>query len=490
MVRRPGLSKSRLTAFEQCPKRLWLQIHRPDLAETDERAEARFAAGHEVGAVACSLVPQGVMIEAEPDLAAALDRTRELIATAPDRPLFEAAFEHDGVLVRCDILEPDGQGGYAMAEVKSSTAAKPYHIADVATQIWVARGAGVAVSAAVVRHIDNRFVLGRQGEYRGLFADADVLAEAEPIARDRGRVVAAARRCLAGPQPDIAPGAQCSDPFACEFASHCGSVLPKGPDWPVTILPRGGGRAWLDQGIEDLLAVDPKGLPNATQRRIHHATRTGQPFHDIEAARIAMAGWAFPRTWLDFETIGFAVPRWIGTRPYQNLPFQFSAHVEDADGEVAHHEFLSLDGADPRRACAEALLAAVPTAGAIIAYSASFERGVIRDLAQVFPDLSAPLAAMAERVVDLLPVARETWYHRDQRGSWSIKAVLPTIAPDLNYSNLEVGDGQGAQGAYLEATAKDTDPERRAQIASALSAYCARDTWAMIAVARRLAGLS
>jgi hypothetical protein len=199
-----------------------------------------------------------------------------------------------------------------------------------------------------------------------------------------------------------------------------------------------------------------------------------------------MASWAFPRTWLDFETIAFAVPRWIGTRPYQQTPFQFSAHVEDEHGGVTHYEFLSLDGGDPRRRCAEALLK-LPSSGVVVAYNAAFERGCILDLADSLPDLAEGLRALAGRIVDLLPVTRACWYHRDQRGSWSIKAVLPTVAPELDYSNLEIKDGGNAQEAYLEAIAPETTLERRAQLDVALRAYCERDTEAMIVLARHLA---
>ena len=150
-------------------------------------------------------------------------------------------------------------------------------------------------------------------------------------------------------------------------------------------------------------------------------------------------------------------------------------------GENAGHG--NVDGSDPRRACAEALLRHLPASGAIIAYNAPFERGCIRELAQAFPDLGDALRSLAERVVDLLPVTRAHWYHRDQRGSWSIKALLPTIAPELSYAGLEVGDGLSAQIAYLEAIAPQTDTTRRDAIDAALRAYCGRDTEAMIAVA-------
>lgn len=474
--------------FEQCPKRLWLSVHRPDLAEQDEGAEGRFATGHEVGAIACALLPDGVMVEAEPDLATALATTRALLDNGHDRPIFEATLQYDGILVRIDVLEPDDAAGWRMAEVKSSTKAKDYHVGDLATQLWVARNAGVSISSAAIRHIDSSFVLERDDDFDGLFADTDLMAVAEPVITSRGETVAAARATLAGPEPDTAPGAHCDAPFPCEFAGYCHAALPVGPEWPVSVLPHGGGKRWVEQGIVDLLAIDPAALTNVTHARVHRATVSGEVYHDVEGARAAMAGWAFPRTWLDFETIGFAIPRWIGTRPYQQVPFQFSAHVETADGTIDHREFLSLDGSDPRRGCAEALVAMVPATGAVIGYNASFEKARILELAATFPDLADTLTAMAARIVDLLPVTRANWYHRNQRGSWSIKAVLPTIAAQMDYAALEVKDGGDAQEAYAEAIASDCKAERRLALDAALRAYCGRDTEAMIVLARTLRG--
>lgn len=489
MTARPhrfGLSKSRIAAFEQCPRRLWLSVHRRDLAKYDDGSGARFANGHEVGAAACSLLPDGIMVEAEPDLTAALVTTRSLIEAGRTRPVFEATLEYDGVLVRIDVLEPDGLGGWHIAEVKSSTSAKDYHVGDLATQLWVARNAGLSVTGASIRHINNRFVLQREGDWHGLFVDADLAARAEPVIGMRSAVVAAARDTLAGAEPDITPGDHCDTPFPCEFAGYCHTVLPPEPAWPVTVLPNGGGRRWLERNITDMFAVDRAGLTSAVHRRVHHATITAEIYHDADGARAAMAGWTFPRTWLDFETIAFAVPRWIGTTPYSQIPFQFSAHIEDAQGAIRHHEFLSLDGSDPRRSCAEALVRAVPDAGAVIGYNASFEKSRVLDLAAAFPDLAASLYNIADRIVDLLPVARACWYHRDQRGSWSLKAVLPTVAPALDYGSLEVSDGGSAQAAYLEATAEGCPAERGAALDAALRLYCGRDTEAMIVLARRL----
>ncbi|MBA4043482.1 MULTISPECIES: DUF2779 domain-containing protein [Alphaproteobacteria] len=485
-TRRFGLSKSKITAFEQCPKRLWLATHRPELAEQDAGAEARFATGNDVGAIACALHPGGFMVDA-PNLTAALATTASLIAGGHPGPIFEATFEHDGVLVRVDVLDKLEGGSWAAAEVKSSGSVKDYHRGDLATQVWVLREAGINLQRASIRHIDTSFVLTREGDYRGLFTDADLLGELEATIATRHALVAEARAVLSGAEPEREMGDHCASPFPCEFSAYCSRHLPPGPEWPVTVLPNGGGKRWLENGIADLLDLSEGDL-NDRHARILAATRDGKPFHDAEGARRAMEHWGWPRAWLDFETIAPAIPRWLGTRPYQQIPFQFSLHLERRGGRMTHHEFLSCDGSDPRRACAEALVEHIPEGATIIAYNAAFERRVLRDLAAAFPDLTARLEAMAEATVDLLPVARNHWYHRDQRGSWSIKAVLPTIAADLDYGALEVKYGGDAQTAWLEAADPACDPLRREALEEALKAYCARDTWAMVAVARALAG--
>lgn len=485
-MRQHGLSKSRITAFEQCEKRLWLSVHKPELAEQDDDAQTRFSIGHEVGDAACAMYPHGVMVEAEPDLASALATTRQLLADGVTGPIFEATLEHDGVLVRFDLLWADGQGGWCAAEVKSSGGRKDYHLGDLATQIWVAQQNGLAISSAAIRHINTAFVLEREGDLNGLFADVQSLDDVADLIGTRAAVVAAARQTLAGPEPDRAASAHCQTPFPCEFEAYCRRNEPPGPEWPVTVLPQGGGKKWLEQGVTDLMDVDASAL-NATARKVYDATRSGELFHDLAGAKATIDSWGWPRIYLDFETISFAIPRWVGTRPFMQVPFQFSVDVEQADGRIEHGEFLSLDGSDPRRACAEALVAQIPDVGPVIAYSASFERSRIVELAAAFPDLAPALTAIADRIVDLLPVTRKHWYHRDQRGSWSIKKVLPTLGAELGYDGLDVADGGQAQEAYLEAVSS-VDEGRRAALRDGLLAYCKLDTEAMIVLAHRLCG--
>ncbi|WP_234421090.1 DUF2779 domain-containing protein [Erythrobacter sp. EC-HK427] len=451
-----------------------------------------FAAGHAVGDLACAQVEHGIMVEAEPDLQAALARTAELVAVA-DRPIFEATFEHEGVLVRVDILVPEHAPTgvtWHIYEVKSSGSAKAYHIGDLATQYWVIANCGVAIASAAIRHIDTSFVLESPGAYTGIFNDASLLSDISGIAATREAMVKEIRQMLAGDEPVCATGPHCRAPFACEFSAYCSGLEPAGPEWPISELPNTGARLaekWADDDIFEIAELPEDAGLNPLHARIKEAVRTGEVYLNTEGVRKATADWAYPRIWLDFETIAFAIPRWVGTSPYGQVPFQFSAHVEQADGNLDHIEALELSGQDPRDTIAEAL-AGLPDSGAVIAWNAGFERRCLRLLAQDVPRHRDALLSLAERTVDLLPVAKNNYYHRDQRGSFSIKAVLPTLLPELDYGDLQVADGGDAQLAYIEATDPDCPEGRRAELAADLIAYCERDTLAMVEIYRKLAG--
>jgi len=189
---------------------------------------------------------------------------------------------------------------------------------------------------------------------------------------------------------------------------------------------------------------------------------TGEPWFDAEGAAADLAPHTGTAYFLDFETISFGVPIWKGTRPYQQLPFQFSLHIVALGGKIEHREFLDISGDDPGEAFSRALIEHCRTEGPIFVYNAGFENGVMRGLAVRFPALSPALLAIVDRVVDLLPIARKRYYHPNQHGTWSLKAVLPAACPDLTYESLDgVKDGQAAQGAFLEAMAPETTPERK-----------------------------
>lgn len=479
-----GLSKSRILAHRQCPRRLWLHVHRPELEEVDGSAAARFAAGHQVGEVARTLEACGAMIDTD-DVAQALRETADAQASNITT-MFEATFAAEGVLVRADVMRNVAEDIWEMVEVKSATSVKPHHLIDAAVQTWVVRRAGVSLSRIEIAHIDNGFIYPGGGDYRGLLIYVDVTETVSELEDGVQEWISAASATLSGDDPRTAPGKQCHDPFDCPFLNHCTPVAD--PDsFPPEILPRNMGLALQlrEEGYTDLRDVPEARLNNPVHLRIWNVTRSGQAYINDEAARI-LTELSWPRYYVDFETIQFAVPIWAGTRPYQQIPFQWSCHIENSAGEVRHLSFLADGTGDPRRSFAESLVAALGMGGAIIVYNAAFERGRMEELAEAFPDLALDLRAAIVRIVDLLPIVRDHYYHPGMCGSWSIKAVLPTIAPELAYDDLAVAHGGMAQVAFTELLRPDLTHERRAELREGLLKYCERDTWAMVRIAHFL----
>ncbi|MEK6244366.1 MAG: DUF2779 domain-containing protein [Pseudomonadota bacterium] len=485
MTRR-GLSKTKIVSSLQCQKRLWLEVHRPELIPEDPARERVFAFGHQVGEMARRLAPGGVLIEHQDRLADALKETRRRLAEGGNQVLFEAAIDHDGVLVRADILELR-RGKASIREVKASGSLKDYHLSDAAIQTWVLGSAGLKVDEVSIQHIDTGFVYPGDGEYRGLFAEVPVMDRVKPLLKQVPDWVAEARRTLGGSEPSIGMGKQCSDPYPCPFVDYCESLAPKG-DLPLTLLPNAGKTipGLEAEGFRTLRDIPVGRLKSEMQERVRRAHVTGEQFFDPAVGKL-MREFGYPRTFFDFETVGFAVPIWKGTRPYQQIPFQWSMHVEGPRAETTHHEFLDLSGELPAERLVEALLAAIPDDGPIFAYNASFEGRCLELLGELLPARQKALDRVRDRLVDLYPITRKNYYHPDMRGSWSLKAVMPTIPGGPDYAQLEdVQEGGAAQDAYFEAVSRETSPERRRTLESALLRYCKQDTEALIVLSRFL----
>ncbi len=490
------LSKSKLLAFRQCPKRLWLEINQPELREDSAATQASFQIGHQVGDIAQRLYDtqgRGAVIDMQREgLQAAFARTAELIQRS-DAPIFEAGFCAAGALAFADVMLPMQRGGkqvWRMVEVKSSTSVKDHHRDDVAVQAFVARAAGVPLQAIALAHIDSAWVYPGGGDYRGLLVEHDLTEEAFSRAPEVQAWIQNARLVLASKAPPaIKTGAQCHQPYACGFQSHCGQDAVA-PIHPVQWLPYIGAKAQAlaAQGITELAEV-PDELLNERQLRVKTHTLANSVFFDAAGAAADLAAHALPAYYLDFETAQFAVPLWAGTRPYQQNCFQFSLHKLSRSGALTHHEFLDTSGADPAIAFAQALIAACGKRGPVFVYNAGFETGRMRDLAERHPAYAGGLQTIMDRVVDLLPIARERYYHPSQEGSWSIKKVLPAVVPELSYDDLDgVQDGGLAMEAFSEAIHPDTAPVRKTQIAQQLRAYCQLDTYAMVRLWQVFAG--
>lgn len=493
-----ALSKSKILAHRQCPRRLWLEVNQPELRSGSAAAEERQVAGHQVGAVARRLYdPGGVgaLIDSRGD-GYEQAYAKSLESLLERRPIFEAGYAAQGGSFFADVMlpEPATDGGWRIIEVKSTGSVKEHHRDDAAVQAYVARQAGVPLTSLSIAHIDTSWVYPGGGDYLGLLKEVDVTEAAFAAGDEVVEWIREAHATLEAPEaPSVKRGRHCNNPHECGFVAYCKSLEPE-TSYPTDWLPNVSTKALKalieNDGVRDMREI-PDDLLNATQKRVKAQTLEGTAYFDLNGAIEDLRPYEPPAYFLDFETIQFALPVWAGTRPFQQIPFQFSLHVMAADGGLEHAGFLELSGQEPSLDLAVALVAACGDAGPVFAYNAGFEKRVILDLASRFADLKPTLSALAERLVDLLPIARSRYYHPSQKGSWSIKSVLPAVAPDLRYDDLEgVKDGGMAMTAYLEAIAPETRPERREEVRRQLERYCELDTYAMVRLWRFLMGMS
>lgn len=493
MRERPKLSKSRYLAGLQCHLRLWYECYQRELAgdgEVDEAQQAIFDTGHEVGRLATRRHPGGALIDADHfHHEEALAHTANALGDRGVPAIFEAAFLHEDVRVRADVLARQKRGGWELIEVKSTLRVKDVHEDDLAVQHWVLRGAGLPVKRAGVLTLNRDYVYrGGEHDVDELFAFHDLTDVAQAKAEEVEANVAAMHRMLGRSKPPrVAPGEHCAAPYECPFHGHCTRGL-EAPEHPLLELPNLSGKrkeGLLALGIESILDIPDDVDLSPLQQRVRRCVRTGRPYVSPGLAA-ALREPKYPIHHLDFETFMTAVPRYKGTRPYQALPFQWSDHVERSDGSVKHLEYLCREDKDPRREFAETLLEALGSKGTIVVYT-GYELRVIRELAGALPKSRSALLALEGRVWDLAAVIREHYYHPGFHGSFSLKQVLPAVVPELGYDDLEIQDGSAAARVYLESILC-RDGNRKEELHRQLLKYCGRDTLAMVELRRKLRG--
>ncbi|OLD96863.1 MAG: hypothetical protein AUG79_01565 [Gemmatimonadetes bacterium 13_1_20CM_4_69_16] len=486
----PRLSKSRILSGLQCHKQLWWRVHEPDAPELVPDAALRnlLDQGSEVGRKAREYVPGGVLVDLpfhqfDNKVAA----TRDILQRDPPAPaIYEATFLADDSYAAVDILER-GPRGYGVVEVKATNSLKPDHIQDVAVQVHVLRRAGLSVERADLMHLNPDC---RYPDLSNLFVREDVAAPVEGVLLGIPDEIAAQRRMLEGPLPQVPIGDHCTRPHDCPFLKRC---WPKLPDYHVSSLYRIERKRVLEyeaNGYATLYDLPSDLELSHIHARQVRAVTAGRMVVEPALAR-ALSEFVSPLAFLDFETVSLAIPRWDGCRPWQNVPVQFSCHVEERGRGLVHHEWLAAGPADPRPALADAVVAACAGARKVVAYHASFERECIRRLAEAAPRCASELQRIEQKLVDLLPLLRKHIYHPDFGGSFSIKRTLPALVPGLSYRDLKIGEGETAtlELMRLMFTGDTMPPEERAELRVALLRYCERDSWAMVKMLERLGGL-
>jgi hypothetical protein len=480
----PVLSKSRFLAGLQCHLRLWYQCYERELIpEVPPARQAIFDAGHAVGKLATQLYPGGVLIE-EPyyQHELAVQSTLKAMQNPEVRAIYEAAFMYDGVRIRVDILERRENGTWNLVEVKSATSVKEVYCADVAVQHYVLQGCGLKIGRAGILHINNKYVYDGQNLDLGSLFSFEDLTELSLSMQPEipGQLDILKAILVEDGAPVIQPSKHCHKPYDCEFWDHCTRDMPEFWVYEINSIGQEKLEELSGMGIQAIGDI-PETFPlSEIQERIRLSVANQQEFIS-DRLEAELNDMEFPIHFLDFETIGLAIPRYADTRPYQTIPFQWSDHILFENGRLDHREYLCTEDKDPREEFTKTLLDAMGTEGSIVIYT-SYETGVLKSLMEHFPRHADELQAVIDRFVDLYAIIRRNYYHPKFYGSFSLKYVLPALVPEMSYENLAIREGMQASIEYLQMIDPETPQDEKDRIKNDLLIYCGQDTLAMVKI--------
>ena len=501
------LSKSRYTLFCQCPKALWLRIYKPDVAIIDASTEARFEKGNEVGDLAMGLFGSYVdvttqMADGSLDLRAMVEKTKQEMEKGTDN-ICEASFTCKGHYCAVDILRKS-KNGWSIYEVKSTSFPEyegnqtklEKYAPDIAYQKWVLMQCGIHVTDTFLVCLNSDYV--RQGELdlQQLFVTVDLREMVEnELLKVRTKVSQAMKMLEDENEPDIDLSEHCMKPYGCAFFEYCKHQHGVPNDEPTVFdLYRMNFSKKLEHYHAGcILFNDVRNVKLNDKQQMQVECTLNQTEHiDKEGIRKFLDKLTYPLYFLDFETMQDAIPQFDGTKPYQQITFQYSLHIKESEvAEYIHRDFLApSDGNDPRRPLAEQLCRDIPKDVCTLAYNKEFECGRIRELATLYPDLSDHLLNIADHIVDLIvPFRAGDYYVPAMGGSFSIKSVLPALFPDepsLDYHNLDERCQNGGHAMTIFPRIQFMEPEEATASREALLRYCELDTWAMVKVWERL----
>ncbi|MBK9321668.1 MAG: DUF2779 domain-containing protein [Bdellovibrionaceae bacterium] len=440
--------------------------------------QAIFDQGNIVGAEGRKKYPHGVLVDFPAwDFFGSLKKTRELLKEET-QVIFEAAFEYKGCYARADIIVySKDTKRWSVYEIKSTTKVKDEHLDDVGLQAWIMSNAGLPIEKICIMHLNTGC---RFPNLISLFTEVDVTEDL------RNRHMSIAPRLTeifktikedSVPEVDIGP--HCTSPNECPFIKHCWTQK-KIPDLSVFNLPGIKSKKW-DLYAKGILTLDDPRLADLTpvQNRVVEVFKSKKRFIDTHGIKKAMDSWQFPLVFLDFETINPAIPRYDQTSPYQQVPFQFSAHIWDSpESELIHKEYLHTDISDPRPRLILSLLEACKGNGSIVAYYSSFETQRISEMAEYSKEHKGELESLGDRFVDPLPIFRDYVYDSGFEGSFSLKKVAPSILGDSqSYDGMLVDNGTAAQRAFEEIIATATNSDRRQELISASLSTAVKIRW-------------
>ncbi len=482
-----NLSKSKYCEGITCIKKLWLSTYKPE--EKEDIKESVFETGTEVGELAKKIYGKYIDIEFNTDLNQMLEDTKKALNTKGDINITEASFNYNNNFCSVDILRRVGDS-YEINEVKSSTHVNPIYLEDISYQYYILNNLGYKVDKCNIVILNSNYVRQGKLELDKLFLINDVTNEVLNRQKEIKQNIIDINSNMTKEEPKTSLGTCCKDPYDCPFFKYCTKELQHPNIFDISGMTFTKKIDYYKKGLISFKDLEKEELNPKYIEQIEYELNNKEDKLDLTSIKEFMNTLEYPLYFLDFETYQEAIPQYDGISPYMQIPFQYSLHVKKSkNAPLEHYEFLAEAGIDPRRSLAEQLVKDIPKDVCTIAYNMSFERTVLKNLAELYSDLREHLLNIRDNMKDLMiPFKNRNYYNKDMQGSYSIKYVLPALFPndpELDYHNLPlIHKGDEASNAY--ATLHLKSKEEQETIRQGLLVYCELDTYAMVKIWEQL----
>jgi hypothetical protein len=492
------ITKTDYLEYTFCKKNLWLKKHKPELFEDVELSDFEkkiIEEGNVADEEARNLFPGGVLVDshgqdAVDDTKQYLDKKQEII--------FQATFAEDAFFIRADILVYDKEkDGYELYEVKATNSIKRkephHHVNDLAFQKGVIEKSGISIIKTGVIHLNNEYKKLGKIDYQKLFITEDLTDEVLEAQEIVNQQMSDIKEWLGMPEQK---GCECLYRGTNAQCTTFAYSNPDVPEYSVHDINRIGASKkmfyeWIDKGIYKLEDIDnPEALTGAKKAQ-YNAYTLNKPIVNEVAIKKTLDKLVFPLYFFDYEGFVSAIPMFDGFGAYEQIPFQYSLHIMQENGDIEHREFLITDPqGDLTHPLVERMKEDIDPNGTTIAWYSSYEKQRNTKLAELHPDYAEFLENINEGMFDLMTIFSKNYYVDPAfKGSASIKKVLPVIVPELTYKNLHISKGDQASERWEKMISKDTPEAEKKQIEKDLLEYCKLDTWAMVEIYRFLNNL-
>ncbi|RAP34224.1 DUF2779 domain-containing protein [Candidatus Marinamargulisbacteria bacterium SCGC AG-439-L15] len=487
-----SMSKSQYVRGVQCVKSLWLFKHKKSvLSPIDASKQALFDQGHAVGKLAQTIYPNGkeIAYDTKP-FSRKFSLTWDYINSG-EHTIYEATFQANQMMCMVDILHK-GRDGWELIEVKSSTSEKDSILQDLAVQYYIVTASGLPITKVKLMYINNQYMRQGKLDIQQLFVISDVT---EKVLVLQDQVMKNERKfkevIKENKEPEIEIGPHCDDPYECDCKAYCWQNIPKNSIFDLVGFKYEEKFKLYYQGVVKITDIpEDYDLGEKERLQIQGLKNNASQLKQSQLKRF-LEDLYYPLCFFDFESFQSAIPPFRETKPFQQIPFQYSLHILNSPFDViSHQEYIEDKGKDPRETLIKKLLKDIPEHACILVYNAQFEQQIIKELARVFPQYGKDLMIRHDNMMDLMIPFKEKWvYTPEMEGRYSIKKVLPALVPELSYDGLDINNGQAA-ALSRNILVTTTDKHQKSAIRQNLLDYCKLDTYAMVKLLEKLKTIS